>query len=898
MKAMTSVYVLSVVLGVCFADPACNGITRTACENIFTAQKCGMLTECLRVWKESRWGKYRTDVSADCTFCLHITSSPRNERSSSLICAAFPTNTSNVRSLPFDTDTCVDVAMRLQNVTSGKDDGIALCNVLKNCQSHTFIGHLNFGSTLCDDCKKVVQDIRALISDNATSDAIASKLNAVICANIPEQLQNYCKETIKVHVRPVLDLINRQISPQDICALLGLCPKQQNMDARISNLLSPTLFSEEVVYVPPATHTVCPNETKFSWISRPSARHPRWTSRSRIERIMSKVTDKPSGSQCVAVMSQIRMSLKDPSQQAKIKENIDREVCSPLPTFLRTMCSNAVNEHFDEMMEHLDKVDLKKICAMFGMPPDYLQKMSPPSIPTASIPGVCKVCELVVAKVIEMTLRGATEKQITEALDKVCHLIPPGPYEMRCETFVEQFGAKIVTEIIAGSAPGFICTSLGVCTPVRSTPTAMVPPVQPIGDTYCDTCKLLVTMIEHQLVQNETEDQVKELLKSLCKVLPSSYTEECMSLVDRYLPVVMDYLTRKVKPEEVCKAIQLCPNVRRPTPCLRGPAYWCSSRAAAVQCKAELYCQQTFRTLDPGAAAEPKCEATDMDEICGSPELVVECGKSNECLNRQMVQYLKLVSQHTHEALQYPQSTQNCTVCEQLVARWQLHKTLFGASIVDKDTCVTYAEQVDRDQCKLVLDNTSEIFGLLAQKATDTKAVCKSLALCQVKIQDSGISGRVVENLPENVGTQVLACSEGPVFWCASKRNAEACGTVNFCNALSWFGEKETKPKPTTLLEVDVDIFGVNACAWGSVYWCQSEETARRCGALDHCRTAVWRSAHSGPKLQTQQVKLHRPSNPCLWGPSYYCSSPEKALECGQHYVEHCWQIAMRRSHS
>ncbi|OON14928.1 saposin A-type domain protein [Opisthorchis viverrini] len=402
----------------------------------------------------------------------------------------------------------------------------------------------------------------------------------------------------------------------------------------------------------------------------------------------------------------------------------------------------------------------------------------------------------------------------------------------------------------------------------------MIYPVQPVGDTYCDTCKLLVTMIEHQLVQNETEDQVKELLKSLCNVLPSSYTEECISLVDRYLPFVMDYLTRKVKPEEVCKAIQLCPSVGR-SPCLRGPVYWCSSRAA-----------------------ERRCEATGMDEICGNPELVLECGKSSECLNRQMVQYLKLVSQHTHEALQYPQPIQNCTVCAQLVARLQLHKTLFGASVVDKDTCVTYAEQADRDQCKLVLDNHSEIFRLLAQKATDTEAVCKSLALCQMKIQDSGVSGRVVEDLPENVGAQVLACSEGPVFWCSSKRNAEACGTVNFCNALSWFGEKETKPKPTTLLEVDVDIFGVNACAWGSVYWCQSEETARRCGALDHCRTVVWRSAHSGPKLQIQQVKLHHPSNPCLWGPGYYCSSPEKALECGQHYIEHCWQIAMRRSHS
>lgn len=885
MKFQLPVLVVSVVLGLCLADPACDGVIRTSCTNIYTAQRCNMVPQCLSVWKQSKWVKYRTDLSADCTFCRHLAKSTRNDKSASLICSTFPGNTSNVRSTQFDSNKCLEVAMKLIDLPSEKDNEIALCNVLTHCRSHTFIGHLNFGSTLCDDCKKVIQDIRALIADNATSNAIISMLDELVCSKIPEQFQSFCKETIKVHVPPILDLINRQISAQDICALLGLCPEQQNMSARIADLLSPDLFTEKTDDLPPATHVPCPKEDKFSWISRPSARgHPKWTSLSRLDGVLLTLTDKPSGAQCEAVLNQIRISLKDPAQQAKIKEDIDKEVCETLPSFLRTMCNNAVNEHFNEMMEHLDKVDLKKVCTMFGMPPDSLQT------PSATLPGLCQICKIVVAKVVDMTLRGATEREITEALDKVCRVIPSS-YEQKCENFVEQFGAKIVTALITGTAPELVCVALGLCGPILPPPKIVVSQVQQANDAYCDTCKLLVTMIEHQLVQNQTEQEVEQLIKNLCNVFPSSYSEECKNLVDQYLPMVIQFLMEKMNPEDVCEAIQLCPSKlgANPYPCG-------SSHATAAQRNTETLCKHSSGTAVVEEFTKRRCQTMDMDEICGSLELASKCGKSKECLNRQMFQYLKLVSQHTQEALQSPRLEQNCTVCEQLTTRWRLHKTLFGAPIVNKDTCLSYTAKADRDQCNLVVKSVSDIFQLLTQKATDIKAMCKSLGLCQVKITDSNTSPPV-GSVPQNIGAQVLACSEGPVFWCASKRNAEACGTVNFCNALSWFGD-DTKPKPTTLLEVDVDIFGVNTCAWGSAYWCQNEETARRCGALDHCQTVVWRTSRPRPEVGTQQVRLRRPSDPCTWGPGYYCSSPEKALRCGQQYVNQCWQLAQQKNRS
>ncbi|EGD79486.1 hypothetical protein PTSG_10051 [Salpingoeca rosetta] len=41
-------------------------------------------------------------------------------------------------------------------------------------------------------------------------------------------------------------------------------------------------------------------------------------------------------------------------------------------------------------------------------------------------------------------------------------------------------------------------------------------------------------------------------------------------------------------------------------------------------------------------------------------------------------------------------------------------------------------------------------------------------------------------------------------------------------------------------MKVNGDLLGAKRCTFGPSYWCQSEDTAIECGALEHCRTKVW----------------------------------------------------------
>ncbi|KAF8563290.1 hypothetical protein P879_09984, partial [Paragonimus westermani] len=434
----------------------------------------------------------------------------------------------------------------------------------------------------------------------------------------------------------------------------------------------------------------------------------------------------------------------------------------------------------------------------------------------------------------------------------VCLLVPQS-HKKRCEHFVEQYAAKIVEAIIRGTAAEFICYGLGLCGPLSGLPVVPVP----LTNAYCDTCKFIVTVAEHQLTQNQTEAQIKSLASRLCQVLPQTYVEECNQLVDKYTPLVLEYLTQSMQPEVVCQKIGLCSPTQgniHSSICLRGPSYWCSSPEAAILCNAVDHCKRFSQTFQVEKEAQQRCETQDLEKICNSLELVAKCGKQTECLNR--------ADPNT--------DIFNCTICAQLVSEWKLQRKLFTRPIISSRTCLRYSSKADRDQCQLVV---ADRYKILEQLATSTNAVedmCRKLTLCQAK----------------HATALILACADGPSYWCASRRNAELCGTMHFCKALGSFVDASRDSEP---VNVNLDIFGVNVCAWGATYWCHSEENARKCGALQHCKTHVWRDQAPTSTSKPQPVG----ASPCTWGPAYWCASEENAHSCGPHAVRHCRRMSI-----
>lgn len=88
--------------------------------------------------------------------------------------------------------------------------------------------------------------------------------------------------------------------------------------------------------------------------------------------------------------------------------------------------------------------------------------------------------------------------------------------------------------------------------------------------------------------------------------------------------------------------------------------------------------------------------------------------------------------------------------------------------------------------------NLVKIYGtsmvnLLKALASPDK-VCKEIAMCFGDEEQSGFVSMEEINTTERTKRQVGGnqCTFGPAFWCASKANADKCGSSKFCEEKHW----------------------------------------------------------------------------------------------------------------
>ncbi|VDP92226.1 unnamed protein product [Echinostoma caproni] len=239
----------------------------------------------------------------------------------------------------------------------------------------------------------MVKTVQSFVADNATADAIITYLDSAICDNLNDHIRDYCKQTVKVHVPVILQLI------------------EVHLDSK---------FSTPNQLVSPSNLKLCSGQTTYSWINRPSGRNTfMFTSYGPVPFVHSG-TATPDCASCVAVVDQMKERIKDPEMQREIKEDIKREICNTLG-FMREVCIRAIDSQFDNMVREIEKVDSQKVCAVFRMCGPKALPIRTQSLLQSNVqaPGLCPLCELVIEKLIDIVVDKSTEASITAALDQV-----------------------------------------------------------------------------------------------------------------------------------------------------------------------------------------------------------------------------------------------------------------------------------------------------------------------------------------------------------------------------------------------------------------------------------------------------------------------------------------------
>ena len=77
------------------------------------------------------------------------------------------------------------------------------------------------------------------------------------------------------------------------------------------------------------------------------------------------------------------------------------------------------------------------------------------------------------------------------------------------------------------------------------------------GGQACELCEFAITKLDEILKDNNTDEEIKDALDSLCTYLPKSISGECKTFVDTYTDIIIDMLTQELSPKEVNMFTQL-----------------------------------------------------------------------------------------------------------------------------------------------------------------------------------------------------------------------------------------------------------------------------------------------------------------------------------------------------
>jgi len=265
--------------------------------------------------------------------------------------------------------------------------------------------------------------------------------------------------------------------------------------------------------------------------------------------------------------------VKEAADQYKgvVTEEFKQLVCNKLPSTTQGLCRSFVDEYGPRVIDALlNKLDPEAVCSKLGLCDDavwyrrfvtdkdaYLIYMELEKMGESN--DNCALCKYIVGEVEQYA--NSSREELEHRLLKACELLP-GQLEQLCDTVILLYGPQILDYILTYETPEIVCKQIGLCakTLEEAAAPAVVAPVvvEDDNDGKCELCKYVLNLAQEYIQGNATEEKIKESLHKVCNRFPP-IAGMCISFVDQYEPLIVQYLLAKFTPEEICAKIGLCP---------------------------------------------------------------------------------------------------------------------------------------------------------------------------------------------------------------------------------------------------------------------------------------------------------------------------------------------------
>jgi len=172
---------------------------------------------------------------------------------------------------------------------------------------------------------------------------------------------------------------------------------------------------------------------------------------------------------CEFALQQLQKVLEADATEDEITNAVE-SVCTLLPAALTTQCREFVEKYGDFVITLLaQEIDPSEVCPA-------LRLCSLPAAEMALLPEAdrlsaaqavdekpgCAICEYAMTTVFDMLKDQKTVREIRDALDRVCAMLPHD-VSRKCQEIVNTFTESIIDMIVSGYTPDEICAAIQLC---------------------------------------------------------------------------------------------------------------------------------------------------------------------------------------------------------------------------------------------------------------------------------------------------------------------------------------------------------------------------------------------------------------------------------------------------
>jgi len=176
----------------------------------------------------------------------------------------------------------------------------------------------------------------------------------------------------------------------------------------------------------------------------------------------------------------------------------------------------------------------------------------------------CTICEQVVSIVESALANNATEQEISNVLNKLCSVLDNSPLKeagLICHDVAANIPV-LINLLEQQLPPHEVCALLKICNSTVATEGKTLS-----GVDSCAMCTQVISLVEFELEQGKTIDEVVILAHDLCAVVAKNpilkpLAAACNKVADS-LPDLLPQLINQLTPELVCAQLGQCPVTHR-----------------------------------------------------------------------------------------------------------------------------------------------------------------------------------------------------------------------------------------------------------------------------------------------------------------------------------------------